>query len=256
MKRRSLCGIEPAQMQVGGQTGREAQKAEDDVLDARRAHRTRRARRSRRAPRRPGAARPRRRGRPGSTARSRRRAACRGSAGCRRCSRSLPSSPASASSLSFRTPGWYSSRCPTISTRPARRGRGHRALGVGDRLGQRLLDEAVLAGREHAQRPARRGSGTGVASDDSVERRIGQQLVEVGADPAPREHRRDAGAGRLGRVAAPAQLAAREGGEVASQVRAPVAEAGDADADLGIAHGRPVYELCVAVLAGRSRPGA
>ena len=32
-----------------------------------------------------------------------------------------PSSPLSAISFSFSTPGWYSSRWPTISTRPASR---------------------------------------------------------------------------------------------------------------------------------------
>ena len=59
------------------------------------------------------------------------------------------------------------------------RGR-HRALGVGDRLRQRLLDEAVLAGLEHPHRELR------VRRDrrrerDRVELRIGEQLVEIAA---------------------------------------------------------------------------
>ena len=44
-----------------------------------------------------------------------------------------------------------------MSTRPGLRGGRHHALGVGRGLGQRLLHEAVLAGRRARARPARRG---------------------------------------------------------------------------------------------------
>ena len=147
----------------------------------------------RRAPRRRGRAPPRRRGRRGSTARSRRRAACRGSAGCRRCSRSRrPARRTSASSLSLRTPGWYSSRCPTISTRPARCAAATARSASADRLGQRLLHEAVLAGLQHPHgqvgvRGHRRGQ------HDRVQVGVGEQLVEVRRGPGRGQRRGPAG---------------------------------------------------------------
>ena len=104
-------------------------------------------------------------------------------------------------------------------------------LGLGDRLRQRLLDEAVLAGLEHAHGEVgvgrhRRGD------DDRVELGVGQQLVEVAA----RRARRGTAAPTRSRassdaVADPAQLGAGQAVEVAGEVRAPVAEADDPDPD-------------------------
>ena len=83
------------------------------------------------------------------------------------------------------------------------------ALGVGDRLRQRLLDEAVLAGLE-----APRAASVGVRrhggrEHDRVELRVGEQVVEVAGEA------RAAGTAcamrsraLLDRVAAPAQLTA------------------------------------------------
>jgi hypothetical protein len=104
-----------------------------------------------------------------------------------------------------------------------------RALGVLDRVSQRLLDQAVLAGvqdplREWAVGGDRRGE------DDRVERVVAEQVIDVGGEAGGLERRRPAGAGLLGRVAAPRELAARDRGEVAREVRAPIAEADDADA--------------------------
>ena len=107
-------------------------------------------------------------------------------------------------------------------------GGGDGPLGLLDGLRERLLDEAVLARVEHAlgQRAVgrhRRGE------HDRVERVVGQQVVEVRGEAGAGEARRPALAGGLGGVAAPRQLAARDAREVAGEVRAPVAEAGDAD---------------------------
>src|SRR4051795_6957033 len=115
--------------------------------------------------------------------------------------------------------------------RPAAlRRRGDRPLGVGHRLRERLLDEAVLAGAQHALGERGVGGDRG-GEDDGVELRIVQQVAQLAGEPRGRERARVALARRLGGVAAPAQLAAREGGEVTRQVRAPVAEARDAQSD-------------------------
>ena len=76
-------------------------------------------------------------------------------------------------------PGWYSSRCPTISTRsrPAA-ARATRSASV-DRLRERLLDEAVLAGLEHRDRK-RRVRRHGRREHDRVELGILEQILEVG----------------------------------------------------------------------------
>ena len=71
-------------------------------------------------------------------------------------------------------------------------GRRDRPLGVLDRVGERLLDQAVLAGVEHplgerAVRRDRRGE------DDRVERVVGEQIVEVGGEARGLERRRPAG---------------------------------------------------------------
>ena len=113
---------------------------------------------------------------------------------------------------------------------PALLRRGDRLLRVGDRLRQRLLDEAVLARAQHAlgeRGVARDGGG----EDDGVELLVGEQLLQIAGEARARERARIALARRLGGVAAPGQLAAREGSEVARQVRAPVAEARDAQSD-------------------------
>jgi hypothetical protein len=114
---------------------------------------------------------------------------------------------------------------------PARLVRGgHGALGALHRLGERLLDEAVLARAqdglgELGVRRHRRGQ------DDRVEAGVGEQLAQV-RGPARRRHE---GAGALERgrraVAQPCDLAARDRGEVPGEVRAPVAEARHADAN-------------------------
>ena len=108
--------------------------------------------------------------------------------------------------------------------------RRDRALGVGDVVGERLLDEAVLAGAQHAlrQRPVgrdRRGQ------HDRVELRVAQEVVELGREAGAREGRRPALARRLRAVAAPRELAAGDRGEVAREVGPPVAEADDTDSD-------------------------
>jgi hypothetical protein len=107
---------------------------------------------------------------------------------------------------------------------------GHGALGALHRLGERLLDEAVLA-RAHDGLGELGVRRHGRGEDDRVEPGIGEQLPELGG-PARRRHE---GAGALERdriaVAQPRDLAARDGSEVAGEVRAPVAEARHADAD-------------------------
>ena len=91
-----------------------------------------------------------------------------------------PSSPESAISFSLRTPGWYSSRWPTISTRPAARAASTARSASATALGQRLLDEAVLARLEHPHGELGVG-GHGRGEHDRVELGIGEQLVQVGA---------------------------------------------------------------------------
>src|SRR4051794_3653589 len=108
--------------------------------------------------------------------------------------------------------------------------RGYHALGVGDRLRKRLLDEAVLACAQHldgklgVQRNRRR-------DDNCVELVVSEQLVEVAAHTRVRELRRPALARLVRAVADPAQLGLPEPVEVARQVRPPVTEAEDTDGD-------------------------
>ena len=85
-------------------------------------------------------------------------------------------------------------------------------------------------------RRARRGVGHGRGEHDGVELGVAEQVVELAGEARARERARVALARRLGGVAAPGQLAAREGGEVARQVRAPVAEARDAQSDRHALH--------------------
>ena len=140
-----------------------------------------------------------------------------------------PSSPPSAISLSLRDARVVLEQVPDHQRAPGGLGRGDGALGLGDRLGERLLDEAVLAGAEHALgelgvRGHRGGEG------DGVERVVGEQVVErrpCGARGSAAPTRSSAAGSR---VAQPGELAPGDGGEVAGEVRAPVAEPGHADA--------------------------
>src|SRR5918998_3475617 len=104
----------------------------------------------------------------------------------------------------------------------------HGALGLRHRLRERLLHEAMLARVEHPL-----GQGT-VGGDrrgeyDRVERVVAQQVVEVGGEARAGERGLPALARLLRGVAAPGQLAAGDGREVARQVRAPVPEPRHAD---------------------------
>jgi hypothetical protein len=103
-------------------------------------------------------------------------------------------------------------------------------LGVGDRLRERLLDEAVLAGLQHphAQLGMRRD---GCGEHDRVERGVREQVVELAGQARAREARGEPLADVLARVAQPRELGAGQRGEVAREVRAPVAEPDDADRD-------------------------
>ena len=142
-----------------------------------------------------------------------------------------PSSPAPASSSTMRKAGWKRSRWPTISRRSRSRASVDELAGVLDGQRERLLDEAVLAGLEHdaAESRVARGaasrrrspsrSGSLVRSSRcSVNRVVGN----CGAKRGP--------VGRI-QVAAPRELGAGQPRDVARQVRAPVAEADDAEAD-------------------------
>src|SRR4051794_9166680 len=104
------------------------------------------------------------------------------------------------------------------------------ALGARHRQRERLLDEAVLARLEHAHRELGVG-GHRRREDDGVEPRIGEHLLEVVREPRARMARRDALARGRVPVAAPAELDARQRVVVAREVRAPVAEPHDRDAD-------------------------
>ena len=122
--------------------------------------------------------------------------------------------------LELLTPGWYSSRWPTIRIAAGALGRRDRALGVGDRLRQRLLDEAVLAGLEHPRgEPA--WVGTGVAITTASSSASAEQLVEVGREPRAGEARPQARRGPSSRVAAPGQLGAGERGRSCARGSGP-----------------------------------
>ena len=107
---------------------------------------------------------------------------------------------------------------------------GHDLLGLLDRLRERLLDEAVLAGLQHPQRQLARGSARAWpgrprrASSSASSSSIGGRAART------REGRGAALHALLGLVADPGQLGSGEPVEVAREVRAPVAEADHADA--------------------------
>ena len=117
-----------------------------------------------------------------------------------------------------------------MSMRPARRGGVDGALGVGDRLGERLLDEAVLAGLEHAH------GEVGVGRDrrgehDRVERGSASRSSSSPVSARAGTSRRSASRTSARASHSQASSAPGQGGEVAREVRAPVAEPDDADGD-------------------------
>ena len=141
--------------------------------------------------------------------------------------------PSSASSLSLRDARVVLEQVADHQ-HAARRlgGRGNGALGVGDRLGERLLDEAVLAGLEH--RDGELGVvGTGVASATASSSGSASSSSRSAVIRASRELRAERARARPA-IGSQHQRSSRPGqrGEVACQVRAPVAEPGDADADV------------------------
>ena len=121
-----------------------------------------------------------------------------------------------------------------MSTLPERRWASTARSRVGHRLGQRLLDEAVLARLRGRGWRARRGVGHRrwrARPHRARGRRAGRRASAV--KRASAELARIAVAHLGLRVAAPAQLASTAGVEVAGEVRAPVAEADHADATAG-----------------------
>ncbi len=130
---------------------------------------------------------------------------------------------------------------------PGARGRGHGPLGVGGARGERLLHEAVLARLGHGDSERRMGGHRG-GEDDRVELGVVQQLLEIAGRPRAGKTRCELLARLLGGVTQPCQLTASERAEVAREIWAPVAQAGDADADglvllllLLAHHGLPVF---------------
>jgi hypothetical protein len=110
-----------------------------------------------------------------------------------------------------------------------------RPLGVGDGLGERLLDKAMLAGLQHPY------GELGVARDWSsehhgVECRVLQQLIEIGGCARSGKLRGHPLARGRRRVATPRELASGECGEVAGQVGPPVAKARDTDSQTRLVH--------------------
>ena len=175
-----LVRVEPGQVQVRDDAGGELEVAEDDVLDAG-PHVALAARlQPRSAARRRGRAARRRRARRGSRARSRRRAPCRGSRGCRRGSRCSPSSPESISSRTARERRVEEQQVPDHQPAVGRLG------GLDELAGVRRAERAsgfstnTCLPAASARRPSGWCVGTLEADGDRVERRIVQQVVEVG----------------------------------------------------------------------------
>ena len=108
------------------------------------------------------------------------------------------------------TPGWYSSRCPTISTRSGRaRPPSTTAVGLGRRLRQRLLDEAVLAGLQDRAARAARATGTSVATTTASSSGSASSSSSSAVKRVPGKRARQRSRASASSVAAPAQLAAR-----------------------------------------------
>jgi hypothetical protein len=109
-------------------------------------------------------------------------------------------------------------------------GSGHDLLGVGCRLRDRLLDEAVLARFEHLDRQGRMGRHRR-CDDYRVNGVVGQQLADLGRAADAGKTSGPAVERLLRAVTKPGQLRVRQLVEVAGQVRAPVAKADNADPD-------------------------
>ena len=138
-------------------------------------------------------------------------------------------------------PGVVLQQMPDHQQSPGLLGRLHRALGIGHRLSQRLLHETVLAGLQ--DRRGQRGMrGNRRGQDDRVELGIFQQHPEIARRRHTGEPDRRPRPCLLGFVTAPRELAARQFGEVACQVRPPVAEPDHSDANGSGGHpGAGVY---------------
>ena len=95
---------------------------------------------------------------------------------------------------------------------------------LGDRERERLLDEEVLAGGEHAHAERMVGRHRG-RDRDTVDGVVGEHLVEVGGHARLGVQLAVAAQVVVGEVAGPGELA--DASEVASEVRAPVAQADD-----------------------------
>ena len=161
-----------------------------------------------------------------------------------------PSSPLSAISFSFIDARVVLEQVADHE-RPSRLlRRGDGALGVGDRLRERLLDEAVLAGAQHALGEIGVGRD-GRGQDDGVERVVGQEVVERPGAARTGEARADALERGGVAVAQPGQLAALNRGEVAREVGPPVAQPGDADRDRVHA---PILRASAAATRSPARP--
>jgi hypothetical protein len=149
-----------------------------------------------------------------------------------------PSSPESAISLELVDAGVVLQQVPHHQ-HLARPPLGvHDALGVRHRLGQRLLDEAVLAGVEDAHGllgVARDGGG----EHDGVQLGVGEQILEAIGEPGPAELALEALASVGTAVAAPAQLGVGQRIEVAREVGTPVAQAHDPHAERRAVTGAP-----------------
>jgi len=100
------------------------------------------------------------------------------------------------------------------------------------------MDELVSIAAERDLGVARDVGG----DDEGVDRGVREHLAQVGRRPRRRKARAPAFARLVGDVADPAQLGAGQAVEVAREVRAPVAEPDDPDADRGgiRAHGAPL----------------
>ena len=110
-------------------------------------------------------------------------------------------------------------------------GRGGDLLGIGRRLRERLLDEAVLARLQRLERQAGVGRHGRGDHDARRARRRPAARPRRSMPRTPGKRARPAVERLLRAVADPGQLGARQLVEVAGEVRAPVAEADHADPD-------------------------
>ena len=143
-----------------------------------------------------------------------------------------PSSPLSAISLSLATAGWYSSRWPTISSRPAASAAATARSADSTSWASGFSTKQCLPASS-TRTASSAWVGTGVArttasSSGSPSRSSRSPVRLRGRDPAPT---RSSASGSASHSHATSQSAMR--GEVAGEVRAPVAEARDAHLDRG-----------------------